>query len=514
LIAVADLLVFAFDSGTFQYRPGQPLNLVWFLFYIPLFFASRVTLRSPLVSARHRITAFASTLNPAPMMTYGVALPLIHLGGYGFGLFDDNSRMVRDLFVLIWVLGASAALAWQYVLLRAQLRLAESAQLAAREEAAELESQLRRGQRIELVGQLSGGLAHEFGNSLFGAESLAQKILRDVRRPGTTVQEANATGLVNALAGSRELIKKFRSLGRGDDTESSVVNVVDEVKSTLELLRSGISRDVSIGFTAQREDISAIARTQDLQQITLNLVLNARDAAGDRGRIAVQVKQGTTAAQECASCGKIVSGNQVSLLVTNNGSGIDPRMRPRIFEPLVTSKPEGKGSGLGLSIVHSLVHQLGGHITLDDLPQGGCTFTVMLPAVQIDVGSSRLPDPALNSRLLVVENDDRIAAAFRQSEPLQQLRPNHVGSYDAAQIFMRQDEHRPVLIVIGNLPDAIDAAAIVADARDNGINVIMCARRSQRAMLASLQGIDVFLDQPVDIDLFSSALLKYLTAVS
>lgn len=515
LITIADLLVVGFDSGTLQYRPGQPLNLVWFLFYIPMFLASRVSTDSPRASAMPATTGDSAMLNPAPMMAYGVALPLIHLGGYGLGDFDESSRMARDLFVLVWLLGASAALVWQYFLLRNRLRYSEVAQLAARKEAADLQDQLRRGQRIELAGQLSGGIAHEFGNSLFGAESLAQKILRDVQRPGASVNEANASGLVNALAGSRELIRKFKSLGRGDDTESSVVNVVDEVKSTLELLRSGISREVTLEFVCDIDDIAAIARKQDLQQITLNLVLNARDSAGDHGRITVQVVQSEIVGQTCSSCGVRVSGNQVCLQVTDSGPGVDPAIRARLFEPLVSSKPEGKGSGLGLSIVHALVHQLQGHILLDTSPEGHCRFTVLLPSVQLEAR----PEPGGSSqqqhkKVLIIEEDRRIAEVFNEVPPLRQLRSNHVSSYDAALIFLQQDEQQPELVIIGNLANPVDVAALVAEARSRGIRVVMCSHRAQKSVLAALKGIDVFLDQPVNTDLFASVVVKQLAALS
>ncbi len=509
-ITIADLMVVVFDTGIISYRAGQPLNLLWFAFYLPLFFASRIRQGSPAILSRTDRSDWSSALNLGPLLAYSVAIPLIHLGGYGFGLLAENSRNVRDIFVLAWLAGATIGICWQYLLLRDRFREIEAQKVVAESESKDLQAQLRQTQRIELVGQLTGGLAHEFGNSLFGAESFAQKILRDVESKTETVQEEHARGLLSALEGSRDLVQKFNYLGRGQDLRSAVVNIVSEVGTTVELLRSGIAKGIELQFHSDADEIGAIARAQDLQQITLNLVLNARDAVGERGFIDVHVGQGTPSTETCASCGALIAGEHVWVRVSDSGPGVPLNLRQRIFEPLVTSKPEGAGSGLGLSIVHTLVHQLRGHIVLGESRTAHCSFTVMLPAVQLDVSGPLGTKESPRQHVLAVENDHVLAECFRSNSVLHDLHINRVTSAEAAAVILQQPNQMPDTVVIGNLTNPIDAVAIIDAAKSAGraCRVILCARRSQRVILASLDGIETFVDQPVDADIFASIMLR------
>jgi signal transduction histidine kinase len=513
-ITVADLMVVVYDSGIVTYRPGQPLNLLWFVFYVPLYLASRVMPGSPQVLPPAERGDWSNSLNLGPLLAYSVALPLIHLGGYGFGFLAETSRSVRDIFVLAWLAGATAGICWQYLLLRSRLREIEAEKQAAEKESKDLQAQLRQAQRIELVGQLTGGLAHEFGNSLFGAESFAQKILRDVESKTQPVQEKHARGLLSALAGSRDLVRKFNYLGRGEDLRSVVVNVAEEVGNTIELLRSGISRSIELQYHSEQKMIGAIARSQDLQQITLNLVLNARDAVGERGFIDVAVGQGMPETENCASCGAMIAGEHVWIRVSDSGPGVPEKLRHRIFEPLVTSKPTGKGSGLGLSIVHTLVHQLRGHIVLGESRPAHCTFTVLIPAVQLDVSGPLGTKESPRRHVLAIESDHVLAESFRSNPILHDLHINRVTSAEAAAVILQQPDRTPDTVIIGNLASPIDVVAIIdaAEACKRPCRVVLCARRSQRAILASLDGIDTFIDQPVDADIFASVLLRSVTS--
>lgn len=509
LITVADLLVVLFDLGWIDYRAGQPLNLVWFLFYIPLFLASRIPAGSAHVVARPRASDESDFVNLAPIMAYGIAIPLIHLAGYGFGVFADDSRAARDLFVLAWLVAAAGVLCWQCYLMRERVAELEKSRLAAQNESEELQAQLRQAQRIEMVGQLSGGIAHEFGNSLFGAETLAQRILSDSKKADARVESAHAQGLIDALAGSRELVRKFNYLGRGEEVESAVINVVDEVRDTIELLKPGISKLIRISFHSDYDDIGAIARKQDIQQITLNLLLNARDSIGERGFVDVHVGQAAAGHDNCTSCGAMIAGDQVWIRVSDSGAGVPESLRRRIFEPLVTSKPAGHGSGLGLSIVHALVHQLRGHIVLGDTRQAHCSFTVLLPAVHLDVSGPLIPGDQGLPHLLIVESDQVIVESIRADKSLHRLHINCVSSADAAEVILRQPDRRPDTVVIGNMHNPIDVVNIIKSAKSAGnTRVLLCSKRQQRAILQTVDGIDSILDQPVDRDIFASALTK------
>lgn len=509
LISLADLLVVAFDKGWLEYTPGQPLNLAWYLFYLPLFAASRIEPGRPKIVPRAQRDDWSDSQHLGPILAYSIAIPVVHLTGYGFGLLEAESRMVRDLFVLGWLVAATVGLTWQFLLLRQRLRLAEADKQRAEQESSDLQTQLRQTQRIELVGQLTGGLAHEFGNSLFGAESFAHKILHDARESGDDEREKYALALINALDSSRELVHKFSYLSRGDEVQPLLVDVVDEVRTTLDLLRPGLKSGIRLQFHCEIEDVRAIARKQDLQQIALNLVLNARDAIGDDGFIDVHLGRGKPCAGHCSSCGALITGDQVWLRVSDSGPGVPRDIRHRIFEPLVSSKPPGKGSGLGLSIVHTLVHQLRGHIVLGDAQRSHCSFSVMLPAVQLEVSDGMKAAKGASRRVLVVESDQQLANAIRRNPALHDFHIDHVSSVDAGRVILRHAERELETVLVGDMADPLDVVAIVEAARSSRSRprVVLCARRQLRSVLANLDGIDQFLEHPVDADVLAATLL-------
>ncbi len=499
LMTVSDLLEFAFRESFLTYRPGQLLNLVWFLFYLPLFAATRFVPRSPQIMKRGDEPIWSDALNLAPLLAFTIAIPLLHLGGYGLGVMEADSRTARDLFVLAWLSAAAIGIRWQYMILRARLADVEAARDLAEKESLNLQAQLRQSQRLDLMSHLTGGIAHEFGNSLFGAETYASKILRDARELKTGVKEEHAQGLVNALASSRELVKKFGYLSHGVEPQSTFMNLVQEVNDTVELLRPGIPPGMSLELDVSDERIGVIARKQDLQQIVMNLVLNARDALGTAGRIHITVGQGVPAVASCASCGELVTGERAWLEVSDDGPGIAEGLRQRVFEPLVSTKSAGSGSGLGLSVVHTIVHQLGGHIVLQSGP--GCTFSVLLPAAQADLFA--IPSPAVNDRfrVLIIESDHVIANQFRRNKALYGVHVNCVSSVDAATVFLRQSGIRLDAVLIGNMQSPIDVitvAQLAHSSLDAPVRVIHCSNSEQHSIVANIDAIDVFLDQPFD----------------
>jgi len=508
LITVSDLLEFAFREGYLTYRPGQLLNLVWFLFYLPLFAATRIVPRSAQVMQHGDEPVWSDALNLAPLLAFTITIPLLHLGGYGLDLLDVDSRTVRDLFVLAWLSAAAIGIRWQYMILKSRLADIEAARDVAVKESLNLQAQLRQSQRLDLMSHLTGGIAHEFGNSLFGAETYASEILRDARELKTGVREEHAQGLVKALASSRELVKKFGYLSRGVEPQATFMNLVQEVNDTVELLRPGIPPGMSLELDVSDERIGVHARKLDLQQIVVNLVLNARDALGTAGRIHIDVDQGVPAVASCASCGELVTGERVWLQVSDDGPGIAEGLRQRVFEPLVSTKSAGGGSGLGLSVVHTIVHQLGGHIVLQSGP--GCTFTVLLPAVPADLLA--IPTPPVNDqlRVLIVESDQVIATRFRRNKALYGVHVNCVSSVDAATVFFRQPGIHLDAVLIGNMQSPLDVIAVAEmahDRLDSPVRVIHCSNSEQHSIVANIDAIDVFLDQPVDDPTLAAAVL-------
>jgi CheY-like chemotaxis protein len=166
---------------------------------------------------------------------------------------------------------------------------------------------------------------------------------------------------------------------------------------------------------------AVIADPVQVEQVLLNLLINARDATQGAGGVAVHVGVEEHAGAVCASCRKSIQGRFVTLAVRDSGSGIAPEVLDRIFDPFYTTKGVGKGSGMGLSMVHGIVHEYGGHIIVESTPGGGATFRVLLPphddaradaptAAEAPSGSVPIPPP-LSGRILVVD-DEAIVGEF------------------------------------------------------------------------------------------------------
>jgi CheY-like chemotaxis protein len=159
-----------------------------------------------------------------------------------------------------------------------------------------------------------------------------------------------------------------------------------------------------------------------IEQVLLNLCINARDAAGETGRIRVTVREWRTETCLCASCRAPVAGRHVEMAVADNGPGIAPGMLERVFEPFYSTKEVGKGTGMGLAVVHGIVHEHGGHVCVDTSPDTGTVFRVLLPLADGDgaqsvAGGGRVRSarpPLLRGRVLLVDDEHAVLAFMRE----------------------------------------------------------------------------------------------------
>lgn len=248
------------------------------------------------------------------------------------------------------------------------------------EERERLQRQLHQAQKMESIGHLTGGIAHDFNNilaSMLGYcslasersevldDSLTQRYLREIHTSGTR---------------AKELVAKMLAYSRGTGGAPKPLDVVAALQDTVTMLRGMLPPSVELdihvddGLPSLRFDLI------NFQQVLINLCVNARDALEGKGKIQISVQHVQVDHQECASCHQSIRGSFVQLCVADNGPGIERSMVSRIFEPFFTTKDVGKGSGLGLSVVHGIVHEQMGHIAIDSSPKAGTRFRLMFPA--------------------------------------------------------------------------------------------------------------------------------------
>ena len=263
-----------------------------------------------------------------------------------------------------------------------------SARRAAENERSALESQLRQAQKMEAIGQLTGGIAHDFNNiltSVMGYVVLAQE-RAELIDDAVLVRQLGQAHL--AAERARDLIAQMLAFARRQKGDARPLALTPLMRQTLRLLRSTLPS--SIALDAQWLDADGageaawvLADPVQLEQILFNLCINARDAMQGTGKIVVRLGRREGGQLHCASCrGAIAGGPWVELRVADTGEGIAREHLDRIFDPFFSTKAPGQGSGMGLAMVHGIVHDHGGHVLVDTAPGKGASFSVLLPPTQ------------------------------------------------------------------------------------------------------------------------------------
>jgi two-component system, cell cycle sensor histidine kinase and response regulator CckA len=271
-----------------------------------------------------------------------------------------------------------------------------------------LESQLRQAQKIEAVGQLAGGLAHEFNNFLgviLGYSELMSEEARQNERLCRQIAEIKA-----ATQRAASLTRQLLAFGRKQLLEPKVLDLNSAIGETQRLLHRLVAANIDVVPVLS----SAIGRVKvdpgQIQQILINLVLNARDAMPKGGKVVIETANADLDEVHARQHVGLRPGMYVMLSVSDTGGGMDDETSSHIFEPFFTTKEPGKGTGLGLSTVYGIVKQSGGYITVETAVGKGTTFRIYLPLAQAAVEKSHitLPSPTEQSRgetILVVEDE-------------------------------------------------------------------------------------------------------------
>ncbi len=284
-----------------------------------------------------------------------------------------------------------------------------------------LEQQVRQVQKLEAVGRLAGGMAHDFNNILvvikLSTEMMLGQITPDSPFSKSLLQISQAADRAAALT------RQMLAFGRQQIMQPRIINLNAVVSETTQMLRRVIGEDIElVTHLAEHVENSKLDPDQ-VAQVMLNLAVNARDAMPEGGMLHIETENvdlDETYAQEHPP---VQPGRYVMLAVTDTGTGIEHSVLPRIFDPFFTTKEIGKGTGLGLSIVYGIVKQSGGYIWVYSEPGHGTTFKLYFPATKSLVEPSLLrtePSVSISGQvLLVVEDDAAIRAHVR--ECLQQL---------------------------------------------------------------------------------------------
>ena len=268
-----------------------------------------------------------------------------------------------------------------------------------------LREQLHQAQKLEAVARLAGGVAHDFNNYLTSILGFSELLLtqNDAEEdPGGPLEQIHEAALRSAAV-TRQLL----AFSRTQVIQPRVLEVGPLVGALNELLQRLVGEDVELVFRLHEAGLRVRMDPAQLEQVVVNLVVNARDAMAGAGQVEVEVAPGADAERE------------VRVSVSDTGEGIDAEIQPQIFDPFFTTKEAGKGTGLGLATVHGIVEGASGRIELESTPGEGTTFHILLPRVYDPVEEElEAPPTALVRRkgiqVLVVDDEAGVRTLIRQ----------------------------------------------------------------------------------------------------
>ena len=269
------------------------------------------------------------------------------------------------------------------------------------------EDELRQAQKMEAVGHLAGGIAHEFNNYLAVIMGYSDLLAQDETQNESV--RLTATEINTATERAASLTRQLLAFSRKQMLEPSVLDLNNSIRETHNLLRRLIPANIGI-IPVLRPDLGQVkADPVQVQQILINLAVNARDAMPQGGEISIETAEVILDEEFASRHPDVLPGDYVMLSVTDTGEGMDAETLSHIFEPFFTTKKEGKGTGLGLSTTYGIVKQSGGHITVASVRGSGTTFRVYLPKLAGDESgiSASHSEPAILEAETTREPADR-----------------------------------------------------------------------------------------------------------
>nr|WP_247894085.1 response regulator [Azospirillum endophyticum] len=272
------------------------------------------------------------------------------------------------------------------------------------------EEQLRRAQKMEAVGQLTGGVAHDFNNLLQVIGGNLQLLLNDVGTSGRAADRVR-----NALSGvsrGAKLASSLLAFARRQPLEPRVVDLGRLIRGLDDMLRRTLGEEIRIEVISGGGLWNTVVDPAQVENALLNLAINARDAMKGHGVLTIEAGNAELDAVYAARHNDVQPGQYVMLAVTDTGSGMPPEVQERAFDPFFTTKPEGHGTGLGLSMVYGFVKQSGGHIKIYSEMGHGTTIRLYLPRTQevedLPVAADSGPVGGGSETVLVVEDDEEV----------------------------------------------------------------------------------------------------------
>jgi signal transduction histidine kinase len=514
-VAIIRVLFFAFSAGIYVMTRGPAApesmdraSLVWSVaFAIQIVALEFVRPASSIDNVGMMTVCLAFyALSPASLLRRALPATVVSIG-YVFSLAIVRSIPVMSLWPTVLIFVAINALG---IVASARLQTQRRRQYHSQEELRRsilerdaLIDRLRQSHKMESMGRIVGGVAHDF-NNILGTMLASVDFLLD-ELPEHTTPRADAETIRAAVKRGAELTQQLLAFSRQQVLEPKVVSLNELVADTQRMLMRTIGEDVAIRVSLGEHLASVRVDPGQIQQILLNLSVNARDAMPAGGTLAIQTRN--TILNDATPMSHSVAhpGPYVVLTVSDDGTGMGSSTLAQIFEPFFTTKPKGRGTGLGLSTVFGIVEQSGGHIRVASTLGHGTTFEIYLPAVnerpqQLEE-VKETPLPRGTETILLAEDDETLRTLTARILTAQGYRV--LEAADGVEALKVADKH-------GGQVDLLTTDMVMPSMGGHDLaNELMARRPGMKVLFVSgytddavgrgeLQPGDAFLQKPVD----------------
>jgi len=366
-----------------------------------------------------------------------------------------------------------------------------------------LEIQLQQAQKMEAIGTLAGGIAHDFNNILFPVLGHTEILMMDTPKDSPAYDRLKK--LYAGAIRARDLVKQILTFSRQDSFELKTIQLQPIVKEVLDFIRATIPTTIEIRQDISNNCTNVKADSTQIHQIVMNLTTNAYHAMEETGgELKVSLKEIEFGRHDIISP-DMKSGTYVCLSVADTGIGMDKELTGKIFDPFFTTKEKGKGTGMGLSVVHGIVAGMNGIIQADSKPDKGTKINVYFPVEKKD--SERLPDQAKNpmpggiEKILLVDDEEDIVTMEKQTlELLGYQVTSHTSSIEALENF-QADPHKFDMVItdmaMPKMPGDKLSTELISIRPD--IPILLCTGFSETISeeKAASMGIKGFLLKPI-----------------
>jgi len=378
----------------------------------------------------------------------------------------------------------------------------------------DLNAQIAQIQKMDSLGKMVGGIAHDFNNMLGSIIGYAD--LLKMQRPGEPELPERSLNYIRQinLAGNRakELIAQMLIYSRPYDSnikDAPKILLAPVIKEATQLLRSLVPSSIEISYEIKSDHLVASIAPVELHQVILNLVVNARDAIENIGRIDIKLEQKKDFGV-CDSCHKSFSGRYAVLTVMDSGHGINSELINRIFEPFFTTKETGKGSGMGLSVVYGIVHRAQGHLKVRSEKGKGTEFLIFIPddegqpdMSQITQQAESISKTISGLSILVVDDDLSMAEMMSEFLTLQGIDVTAFTNPTEALEEFKKDPKRFDMAIMDEVMPELSGLALARSMLEirSGFPILMCSGYSDRVnpVIAKQNGISGYMEKPMEL---------------